>query len=286
MPEPTCRRCTAPTDSALCWDCTKRLLADLAALPDDLAELEVQVTRQSRVGAGGGARSAVRPLPYDPRASDLLDAARVTLVGWVRDTMAIPGPRTGHTATEAPNPVQPGIPGPSAVLAPVWPADTLPAMVAHLRAVHWTVHPAADEAAADIADLRQRIARCIDTPPDRHYLGPCTSVDADGHQCDGDVYAVDERIPRCTTCAAVYSRDERTAWLAQAAADQLVTAAEAIGALQVWGEGRINRNLLDSWVSRGRLVSRGHDARGHRTYRFDEVRTLAEAVVSRRRHAG
>lgn len=250
---PACRQ-PAPT-TTLCWDCAKRLHRLLARLAEDIAELHTQLTRQSRQGRRTAGRSAERPLPYDTTASDVLADVRSVLVGWTRVAVEHDGPP--------------------------FPADTEPAMLRHLRRTHWQTHPAADELLDELTWLHERVIAAIDSPAERRYLGPCGSVDIEGVECAGDVYAVGGRTPRCRDCGGTYSRDERLAWIADLAAGQLVTASEAAGALSAWGQC-ITSDLVAKWAQRGRLASRGADGRGRRLYSFAECRALAAETVRRR----
>ena len=245
------RPCSAPvTDLALCWTCIRRLHALLRDLGDDLAELHTQLTRQTRQGTGGG-RPRITPLPYDPRAADVLADARTVLHGWTRVAV-------DDGATQ--------------------PADTQPAMLRTLQRHHWHTHPAAHELLDELRWTHAQVLACIDTPSARRYLGPCgviTGLDPDGTErtCDGDVYAIGEHV-RCATCHAAHSRDDRLEWIAGIADDQLVSAAIAADVLTGWGVA-VKAQAVYDWARRGRLLPHGHDHAGHPTYVLAEVRALA-----------
>lgn len=262
----TCPRCDAPIlHGTLCEDCLATLRRDLDAIGELITELHTQLARQNRTAGGTTAPRATdpdpmptgwhdpdvlaiaaHPLPYDQRASDALELLRSVLVGWTRDTT----PRSQQ------------------------PPDQLHALAAHLAAHDWRNHPAADELADEIHWTIGQIRHAIDTPPPSRYLGPCGAVLEDASTCPGDVYQVGTKLPRCWTCHATHSADERMAWIADVAADQLVTAAIAAGALSAWGE-HIKPDLIRLWAHRGRLVAHGHDQRGRPLYRFSECRALA-----------
>ena len=256
----------APT-TTLCGDCLDQLHHDLDSIGDALTQLDIQLTRQARTAAGVGSRAADRPLPYDPRAAETLDLLRSVLVGWTRDTL-----QTRHNG-----PYSHGTPEPD----PEYPPDRLDALAAFLRWQDWSVHPAADQFADELHYALSEVTPCIDTPPERRYLGPCGSIDHDGNECAGDVLKIGGRLPRCTDCRAVHQTDERLAWIADLAADQLVTATTAAGALSAWGE-HIRPDLVRSWAARGRLMARGHDRAGHPLYLFADCRLLAVATLKRR----
>jgi hypothetical protein len=88
MTHPAGGTCTAPdcdqlvADAWVCSTCTHRLRVALTDAPDLLAELDIDLTRQSRTGTRIGGRTAERPLPYDPAASLVRDALTSTLRTW------------------------------------------------------------------------------------------------------------------------------------------------------------------------------------------------------------
>lgn len=241
----------------LCTTCLDALARDLDRLADALDQLDVQLARQARSGnQGGTARSAVRPLPFDLPASEVHDLVRSVLTGWTRDLD------------------ERGRPAPAGL--------TDQDLAEHLRWADWRNHPAADEFADELHWVLDQVRQCIDTPPERRYLGPCGSitVDAEGkpRECDGDVVLVGNHLPKCKACGATYFRDDRLQWIADLAEDQLVTASIAAGALSAWGQ-HITPDLVRLWAHRGRLLPRGHDRSGRPVYSFGECRTLALASI-------
>ena len=260
----TCPSCAGAIDTGtICLTCLDKLHDDLATIGDAITELNTQLARQSRTGNDGGtARSAVRPLPYDLAASDTIELLRSVLAGWTRDVCQTHG---------------------------MWPAITMRNMARRLRWHDWRNHPAADEFADELHYALEQVTNCIDTPPQRRYLGPCGSVDLDGRTCNGDVIQRWNRMPRCRDCDATHDYDERMAWIMDLTEDQLVTATVAAGALSAWGQ-HITPDLVWKWASRGRLIAKGHDRNGRPVYSFGECRTLAlESVkqrTTRRQHQG
>lgn len=249
--------CGQPTEQTICWDCTKRLHDLLVSIADDLSELDVQLTRQSRQGPGLTARAAARPLPFDVRASDVLADVRTVLVGWVKVACEHDGR---------------------------WPADTMPAMLRRIRMTSWAGHPAADELLDELRWTHAQVLACIDTAAGRRYLGPCLApLDAspDSIECQGDVVASGSRPPTCRQCGATHTLDDRVAWLASIADDLLVNAADAAYALADWGVA-VKPQAIYDWHRRGRLMTHGHDRNGHPTYRLADIRALAEAANARR----
>ena len=249
MTERTCPSCDGAIDTGtLCLPCLDKLHDDLATIGDAITELNTQLARLARTGNDGGmARSATRPLPFDLAASDALYDLRSVLVGWTRDVCEIHGN---------------------------WPPNTMRAMARRLRWHDWRNHPAADEFADELHFALSQVTHCIDTPPQRRYLGPCGAINLDGKVCNGDVIQRWQHIPRCRDCDATHDYDERMAWIMEVAEDQLVTASIAAGALSAWGQ-HITPDLVWKWASRGRLLPRGHDRHGRPVYVFGECRALA-----------
>lgn len=271
MTDRACPACDGAIDTGtICAPCAATLQRNLAAIPDAITELNTQLAKQARTNpsplptrdpepepdwhAPDMLAIASHPLPYHPGASEVLDLLRSVLVGWVRDIT--PDPQ--HQ-----------------------PPDSLRGMARHLRRHDWRNHPAADEFADELAWTLERVTACIDATAGWRYLGPCGAVADDGHECPGDVYLVGAKPPKCRDCGATHATDQRLAWIADLAADQLVTATVAAGALSAWG-AHIKPDLVRLWAHRGRLLVRGHDAHGRPLYAFAECRTLALESVEKK----
>ncbi len=250
--------CGTPTPNAtLCQRCLDALHRDLDAIADHITEATTQLARLGRHGERAGSRSAERPLPIDLAASEALDILRSVLVGWVRDVTPRPDDQ---------------------------PPDTLRGMARHLRWWDWAAHPAADEFADELHHALTTIRQCIDSPPERHYLGPCGAIDVDGRACQGDVYAVGNRQPRCRDCGERWDADERRHAIAEWANGQLVTATEGATALAAWaGMVDVTPERIRLWAHRGRVTARATTTEGRPLYPFAELRDLA---VDTLRHAG
>jgi hypothetical protein len=281
---PPCPGCGTPvTDGTICHDCTHRLERLIAGIPNLIRELNTQFARQSRgADRASTSRSAVRPLPYDPRAAAHLDELHRVTEHWTRhlDDQDLADWRSTVQDT-------PGHP----VIAPPRPWAALPigAQLYRLEQVRWHTHPQADDLLGELQLITEEARQCIDTPPERRYLGPCAStiLDADGkpYECTGDVYQLGNKLPTCSACRATHQTDARLEWIADLAADQLVTAYTAAAALSAWG-AHIKPELIRLWAHRGRLQQKGHDRAGHPVYRFDDCRTLALETLKKRAEKG
>lgn len=82
-----CEPCNRPRhhDWSICSHHAWILERALAETPALVRELDMTLSRQRGVGAGHGARSADKPLPYDTRASEALFILRDTLAGWAKE---------------------------------------------------------------------------------------------------------------------------------------------------------------------------------------------------------
>jgi len=154
----------APKGSLICGDCVKatsRRLGDQQALSD---ELHVTLTRQAKLDpAPEAGRSAVRPLPYNTAASELLAEQRKLLTRWcvtcVRDL---------HTPEPA--------------------AYTVRGLSMHIEAnlAGLRKHDKAHDLVADLTGWCQRATDCIDRQDRTYPVGPCPVETGEGW-CPGKV---------------------------------------------------------------------------------------------------
>lgn len=286
MTDPLCF-CGAPVpDQAYaCNTCTHGLERALGEVPALAEQLDLAITRQTKLAAGtftgqrraepssddieaAGYRhaaetlrlikqpgAAVQPLTYDAAASDAATVLRSTLVGWVRVVVEERGSR--------------------------WPADTLAAMGTMLLGqVGWLRHHAAAAEAFD--ELIHAIGfawRAVDRRPDLLYAGPC-DPSGDAHAADGvdvpgpcptDLYAAPGRSTvTCPRCQLVWDVEARRDYLLEAARDQLATAAELSRFLTVYGEP-VKGDRVRKWAERGLIAAHGHDSQRRPLYRIGEA---------------
>src|SRR5690606_30072702 len=183
----------------ICGACEADIARALASVPGVCADLNVTLARQtSRTTAG---RSAVVPLPFDPRASEAAWVLRSALAGWVR-----------VLAEQSGDP---------------WPEDSCESMAAWLsERLSWLVrHPAAPEAHGEITEAVRAAQRVVDRPQERRFAGYC--------DCGAALYArPGAATVRCRDCDAdPYDVDERRQAMLTAVADQLMPAHQAAAAL-------------------------------------------------------
>lgn len=239
--------CGKPTraDAYICDVCKDELWRAIGDLPAVGDELDVTLTRQTRMNDQNSTRStAEKPLPYDTAASDLLhelhSQTRALVTRCVEQRIDTRG-----------RPDEPG--------------DTLPTMSRWLlwRIDGITGQPWAPET-MQLAKLTQRAEYVIDRPPERSFAGPCD-------KCGRDLYATAGRASvTCTHCGLTYDLAVRRAWLLEVVDDRLATATEIARALTSL-ELPVTSERIRQWAHRERIVSNGHDRLGRALYRIGDV---------------
>ncbi|MGH3447093.1 MAG: hypothetical protein ACRDP4_05675, partial [Nocardioidaceae bacterium] len=71
-------------DAFVCGACAGQLERDLGDVPALVEDLDVALSRQAMFGDRAGGKSAEKPLPIDPRASEVGWVLRNTLSTWIR----------------------------------------------------------------------------------------------------------------------------------------------------------------------------------------------------------
>ena len=247
-PRPDCERPTP--DGLLCERCTDHLRRDLAALPGLIADLDVTLTRQARVGSGSSKDRS--PLPLNVAASEVGWAVRNTLGTWVR---TIELDDLGDLADDPAD----------------W-ARWLGKRVERIRG-HVEGGMLADEIGYCVVSIRQ----VIDTPPESLYCGPCATCGADLYARPGASEVLCRRCERAGFVALpVDVQTARTALRARAE-DMLVTRTEALRALPSMAGVDLPSKTLDRWVQTGRVADRAGRVR------LGDVLDAAAGWVARRR---
>lgn len=173
---PKCPRCFAEQgDWLLCQKCSARLREQLAELPGLMRELQVNVTRQSRRGAGGKINE--RPLPVEITASYLYDDVKLELVTWVRDLDY--GDTQWQVETCTCEPYR-ACRGWEIVTLTDAPADLCAWLLDRVERIRG--HVAVDEIVGGIDYMVKQVWQAIDRPADKEFCGTCPV-------CDGDLYS-------------------------------------------------------------------------------------------------
>lgn len=252
LPDQPCQVCgtPAPGDVFVCTGCMDTYHGHLAAIPEIIDDLEVELTRQSRKTAGPGGQHHAQPIPFGVAASDLLHELRTTLVTSCRALALLPEDL---------------------------PDDTVAAMLAWLVARETSIPLRVEgpDITAEVASWVRRARRLCDTPAERKFIGRC--------YCDAELYATDDQtLVTCRECAGQWHvesiRRSTAAHIADALDAKLGTLSEIRAALAALGTPR-PRETIRSWVARGRLPRHGSTPAGH-LYRYADAIALAVPRVA------
>lgn len=212
---------TSVQDVYLCHRCTDNLVVDLKALEWLSGELETTLTRQHRFGglSGAVARSAEKPVPFHPGASQALSQLKSELHWWC-------------AAFGAP-------------VEPEWsPRKTIRTILINMPTM--TRSREDSGAFAEVVEqLVMRARQVVDRPPDQWYAGPC--------ECGRDLYSTARRGEITCECGQVYDIEARRSHLLDAIEDQLVPTSMLCRALVMLGR-ELKSEQVRQWVARGKLT--------------------------------
>ena len=246
----TCQVCNAEIadDRTICPACHARITDDLAQVEWLDSELTNQICRLARHSRGVGVTShgSERPLPFDPRSSEVAGELEAMLRAWVRP---LPGPH-----------------------AEDWPLSSPTQLAARLLAHPWHTDTEAGVFADELAWSLAQARHCIDTPANEIFLGFC---------CDIRRYArAGKREWTCPDCQTVIDVQARRGEMLDQARDVNARAAEISRGLSSFNLP-VDRALIRQWVHRGKLVSVGNDPDGHALYRVGDALDLVEKMTRR-----
>lgn len=246
-------RCPNPTADGvrLCESCVINLANDLDTVDDDLlAELDVVLSRQHRLGADTGTRVAGGERPLSVHIGAL--NAKVALSKALRAALVAVGD------TGAVNDVIAG-------------AERLGERLNDLR-----VCKDAGEHHDAVLDAVRRAWRVIDGPAERVVLGTCGAW-ANGEECEQQLNAEPGvEFVVCTECGTrweVTVRRDRMRDIVERSIP--VTATQAEGLLLAAGES-VSASQIRNLASRGRVHKVGLDKAGNPTYLVTEIRRAIE----------
>lgn len=235
----TCPSCGCEQGAGLlCSAETDRLERDLGDVAAIVAELDVTLSRQARIGSGGksGVMANHRD-GYHQGASLAAEALTNTLAAWVIDVCGEDwpfGPKAGAASFSRD-------------------------LLSHVNEIRR--HPAVDELVDEITDAISQARRVVDRPADRVYLGQCfvETPDPEGRQvtCLAEIWARPTASEvRCSVCMTEHPVSERRAWLLTKAADMIVTVKEAASYLGEVGGIRVTESSIRGYLHRHRLAYR------------------------------
>lgn len=253
--------CARPTAGAfVCDPCQQKLRDALESVHEQIhpntgrpmpglaAELDLAVTRQTRIGSAAGGRSTgERPLLFSQDASRVRSTAENTFRAWLLHAVAHGRRRIaplGPTCRECTHPscemTRGSFPGLALCLV-----FHLPRILGRVDAGQ-----AVDELSYAVAIMRN----VIDRPADRVYVGPCLSPLPDRSRCTTDLYAHHGADTiACPVCSVEYDVTKRRTWLLAQAEDQLARPAEIARAVSALGQP-VKVERIRQWVHRGRLI--------------------------------
>lgn len=247
--------CDEPThERRICADHVTKLVRWLAELPARMRELDITLSRQSRmtVNPTSNRHAVQRPLPYDPRASEARTEAFAILYRLMRTLLA-----------DAETPP---------TLRTVEVAQWLRAHTANL--LGWD---RAISAYLDIHRVVLIVDRVTDRPPVVLYAGRC------GWQgCDIALYAQPgQLLVECPVCRTRHDVTRRRTLMRSHIDGMLLTLPEIVrfaGYFEGFDRKRAWR-LLDAWRRRGRITPRV--VKGRDVYPFGA--TLGMLLAAERR---
>lgn len=225
-------------------------------------ELVPVFTRQARITARIGGKSAETPLPYSTAATNAAWALTNTLTVWTRtiartndiDLWTDFQHATGSTA--------------------IWCATWLKTHTTQIRN-----HPDAPQILDEIAYAAHSILeRSVDRPIETRPAGLC--------DCGAKLHAaINASLVTCRWCGIITDLDGRQDLLI-GEARQLLATATSIARLMPDLLGRqIKADRIRQWAARHQIIARQHDETGDPMYSIGEVLDLHTDLTTRR-HAG
>ncbi len=219
----------------LCAAETGRLERDLGDVAAIVADLDISLSKQARIGNSSGPGGLARErTPINVGAMQVADNLGNVLTTWARDVVS------EHLS--APTPPAPSVHAAFALLR-------------HIDAIRR--HPAVDELMDEITDAIAQARRIVDRPADRQYLGQCM-VEFEGVACTEEVYARQGAgHTTCKVCGITHDVAERQLALLAEAHDRLFTVQEAAQVIGSFGERPITESTIRNYISKGQIGYHG-----------------------------
>jgi hypothetical protein len=284
----TCTSCDQPTagdTGALCWNCTKTGIRDLASWALWDQTLQITRTKRDRIrrGADGpaGHHTDETPLPVNFHAAHIAKRHRATLTDWHdRLRTAIPLDHALPAWPLCKNAVTTWCTHPTCrriYLDPgAAPATNMEMALALAAAPGWWRHE------ADAADLIHAAHRALDDiraaadiPPPMLALGKCDHIpDTNTAKCGAEL-----RVPKgqplttCPACGTLYDVDRRREQLLRRIDALIQPGPVIVAVLSDWMGEDLPLSTLRTWAQRKEIQKHGTDplTRSPR-YRFGDVR--------------
>lgn len=218
---PSCG-CVQP-QGLLCSDDTAAVETMLAAVPQLLDQLDIAISKQSRVATIAGSAPRLRADEDDGNDSNLK-----------------------HTRS----PINWGI---------VAARDTLVVEVAFIGDdIDWVrKHPQAAEMVSSFGRAIKNAYQAIDRARDRQYLGQCSHVLDNGEPCYEEIWVKPgENQTTCRACKYTHDVPKRRAKMLEDAEDLIVTPREASQFIGEIGGIPIGHQRIRNYIDRGRIARR------------------------------
>lgn len=251
----------------LCSNCTDRLEHDLGDIVAIVAELDVTISKQARIGSGGKGGLARERMPLNVGAMQVADDLQNTLTTWARDVGGEWQPDQDRLvvarakAQPFVGPFHRQCPHPSCDRMRVVLIDPAPPMLTQVAAYLLSnievirKHAAVDELADEITEAIRRARQVVDRPADRQYLGTCLA-EFEGVTCTEEVWArPGAKEVTCRVCGVCHEVAERRAWLLKRAEDMLCTVKEASSYLGEVGDIRVTEASIRGYLHRGKRLA-------------------------------
>lgn len=233
---------TIPDDREICEthrEALERALGDMPALNN---ELNTALSRQTATAARVGGRSAERPLPYDPAASEAQAVLASTLRAWCHEV---------HVPVD---------------MVAWLDIDGL-ATELLCRLPELAAHSGAGEAHDEILAASDQAWKSIDRRPDARYGGPCD-------ECGTDLYGwPGQPTMWCRECGSTYDAGDRLRWMLMRVEDVLGNATVLAGMLQRLGV-QIADSTIRNYALKDLIKAQGSDERGRPAYRLGDILDL------------
>ncbi|MGH3745795.1 MAG: hypothetical protein ACRDT8_00165 [Micromonosporaceae bacterium] len=253
--------CPYPANDAfVCGACVGQLEKALRELPALLDDLDTTFARLHKVAAGVGTGDESDGLPYRGDVSTVRGWLFRTLERWA---VYVLGKRNGGLVWARINVRGIGITSATGA------ADYLLDLADEIARLT-TYGP---ELVIAITDAVAAARRAVDSPADVQFAGVCGHRDGGSRErCQGAVYAYQGAIVgACRLCGARHADiAKRRADMLASAEDKLANATE-IGQALTALERPVGGGTIRKLAERGRIVSKGRDARGNPLYRLGDV---------------
>lgn len=232
----SCPLCQAEqSEGLLCHADTSRLERDLGDVASIVADLDITLSRQAKIGSGGksGKGGAHERFPIGMGAVDPRWVLENVLTTWIRDI-------TGDT------------------WRPALGTHPTQAAAAHLLIEIPAIrrHPAVEELVDEITDAIRLARRTVDRPAEQAFVGPCLAKFEDV-TCTEDLYARPwSSHVTCKVCGITHEVADRRQWLLDQAEDRIVTVREAAQWVGMVGQIHVTEDRIRGYIRRGTLGTR------------------------------